>query len=62
MTKPQQPELHRSNKGATDQDSAQLNADEQLPSGEGGGRIPEANRPGHRPAQDQDKPSGPPRR
>jgi hypothetical protein len=64
MSKPQQPELARNRKGATDQDGAELRAREaatQVAAGGGGlGPVPEANQPGHRPEVDQDKPSGPP--
>src|SRR3712207_7059338 len=58
MPKPQQPELRRSDKGSTSDDGTELRAREEqsgLPES-GGGRIPEANRPGHRPPRDQDKP------
>lgn len=49
MTKPQQPELRRSGKGATDQDSAKLKPD--LDSSQRGGKgelgpVPPANQPG----------------
>ncbi|MPZ73872.1 MAG: hypothetical protein GEU74_11675 [Nitriliruptorales bacterium] len=59
MTKPQQPELRRSGKGATDQDSAKLHADEDVEAQHGRTRIPEDNRSGHRPEQEQDKPVPP---
>ncbi|HEX2578729.1 MAG TPA: hypothetical protein VHK88_20465 [Aquihabitans sp.] len=60
MTKPQQPELRRSGYGATDDDSAKVNVDAEPGVGGAAGPVPEANRPGHRPAHDQDKPEGPP--
>jgi hypothetical protein len=62
MTKPQQPELRRSGKGATDADSAKA-AVEVNPAagGEGSvGPVPEDNLPGHHPEHEQDKPEGPP--
>jgi hypothetical protein len=60
MTSPQQPELRRSGLGSTDQDAAELRAtDHPNPDAgaEGLGPIPEANRPGHHPEQEQDKPT-----
>ena len=55
--KPQQPELRRSELGATDMDSAKTNVDEKISGRQGGvGPVPEDNQPGHRPANDQDKP------
>jgi hypothetical protein len=58
MPKPQQPELRRSDYGATSDDSAKIKATvEGEPTVEGtGGPIPEANRPGHHPEHEQDKP------
>jgi hypothetical protein len=57
MSTPQQPELRRSGRGSTDQDAAKLRADESpQDSEEELGPVPEDNRPGHRPAKDQDKP------
>lgn len=61
MTRPQQPELARSRKGATDQNAFEANAEETDPMrAEPFGKVPEANRPGHHPATEQDKPQGPP--
>ncbi len=59
MSKPQQPELHRSGKGATDPASAKANAELGGETGnEGGlGPVPEENLPGHHPEQEQDKPN-----
>lgn len=61
MVKPQQPELRRSDRGATSDDATK----ERLtaPSAPGvdggtGGPIPEDNLPGHHPTHEQDKPSG----
>lgn len=61
MVKPQQPELRRSERGATSDDSTKgfLTA----PSAPGvdgaaGGPIPIENLPGHHPEHEQDKPSG----
>ena len=62
MSKPQQPELHRSGLGATDPASAKANPEVNLPAGgdDTAGPVPEGNLPGHRPEHDQDKPEGPP--
>lgn len=63
MVKPQQPELRRSGRGDTDQEGKELIARESgIPASSGGGMgpTPEANRPGHHPEHEQDKPSGPP--
>lgn len=60
MPKPQQPELRRSGLGATDYDSAKINADESPDAVTGAGPVPQDNQPGHHPEQDQDKPTGPP--
>lgn len=62
MAKPQQPELHRSGKGATDPASAKAAAELGGSPGDSGpqGSIPEENLPGHSPDHDQDKPEGPP--
>ena len=58
MSKPQQPELHRSSKGATDPASVKSNADLAENPGASGaaGPIPEDNQPGHHPEHEQDKP------
>ncbi len=58
MSKPQQPELHRSGKGATDPASAKAAAEVGGNPGAGGavGPVPEDNLPGHHPEQEQDKP------
>jgi hypothetical protein len=58
MSKPQQPELHRSGKGATDPASAKANVEVAGDVGAGGasGPVPEDNQPGHHPEQEQDKP------
>ena len=57
MSKPQQPELHRSGKGATDPASAEANAEVSGPGAEGAtGPVPEDNQPGHHPEQEKDKP------
>jgi hypothetical protein len=60
MVKPQQPELRRSDRGATSDDATKerLTAPG-IPAVDGmGGRVPEDNLPGHHPAKEQDKPSG----
>jgi hypothetical protein len=56
MSTPQQPELRRSGKGATDASSAQANIDN--PPGDEGrtGPVPPENQPGHHPEREQDKP------
>ena len=61
MSKPQQPELHRSGKGATDPASAKANAELNDKPGPAGaaGPIPEDNLPGHHPEEEQDKPVTP---
>ncbi|HWC32625.1 MAG TPA: hypothetical protein VG709_05800 [Actinomycetota bacterium] len=62
MTKPQQPELRRSDRGQTDQgewarrEEARRRRRERDPSGP----VPEANQPGHRPDEEQDRPEAPP--
>ena len=64
MAKPQQPELHRSGKGATDPASAKAKAEVSEPGADergGGGRVPVDNQPGHHPEHEQDKPDRPPR-
>ena len=61
MSKPQQPELHRSGKGATDPASAKAAAEVGDATGVGGvaGPVPEDNLPGHHPEHEQDKPVTP---
>jgi len=62
MSTPQQPELARSRRTASDPSSAKLAARTDLPSEDGDlGPMPEANLPGHHPPEEQDKPSGPPK-
>ena len=58
MSKPQQPELHRSRKGATDPASAKANPEVSGAVGEEGatGPVPKDNQPGHHPEHEQDKP------
>jgi hypothetical protein len=60
MSKPQQPELHRSGRGATDPASAKAAAEVGGAGAErgAGGPVPEDNRPGHHPEHEQDKPAG----
>jgi len=62
MSRPQQPEVARSrDKGSTDLDAFELNAEETNPmEPKPFGKVPEENRPGHRPEREQDKPQGPP--
>ena len=54
MTKPQQNELRRSGKGATDQDSAKLKPDLEGTPGtsDTGAKVPPGNRPGWEPRGD----------
>ncbi len=58
MSKPQQPELHRSSRGETDPNTAKTKVQTESETGQAGelGPVPEENQPGHRPAKDQDKP------
>lgn len=60
MVKPQQPELRRSDRGATSDDATKerLTAPSIPGVDAAGGPVPEANLPGHHPPQEQDKPSG----
>ncbi|HEX2148654.1 MAG TPA: hypothetical protein VHI31_00560 [Actinomycetota bacterium] len=64
MSNPQQPELARNRKGATDQEGAEMRAREGTTRAEAGGGnlgpVPEENQPGHHPEVEQDKPTGPP--
>lgn len=60
MTQPQQPELRRSGRGSTTDDSAKEGAggvpEAALKDQSGVAPVPEANQPGHHPEQEQDKP------
>jgi len=58
MANPQQPELRRSGLGATVDDSAKtaVQSEQAAPSPNDGRTVPEANRTGHHPEVDQDKP------
>lgn len=57
MAKPQQPELHRSATTPADPASSKTSATTAPPVAKGdAGPIPEANRPGHHPDHEQDKP------
>ena len=60
MVKPQQPELRRSDRGATSDDATRerLSAPQATAEGVGPERVPEDNLPGHHPPVEQDKPSG----
>src|SRR5438045_1913745 len=60
MANPQQPELARSRRGAVDADAVkeQLTAPQRTDARGEIGTVPEANRPGHHPEHEQDKPSG----
>ena len=62
MNRPQQPELARSRRSATDPAGAKGKAAVGAPADTRPvGPVPEENLPGHRPDHDQDKPDGPPR-
>ena len=57
MSTPQQPELRRSGRGATDEHNAKARAKEEAAQAdEPKGWVPPDNRPGHRPEHQQDKP------
>ena len=56
MSKPQQPELRRSERGATDDDSAKIKAEKASGADQPPGWVPPDNRPGHHPDEEQDKP------
>lgn len=61
MPNPQQPELRRSEKGATTDDATKgthTAPDEQAVWSGRSGPVPEDNQPGHHPPVDQDKPAG----
>ncbi len=61
MSKPQQPELHRSSRGATDPASTKTHVtanDDTFD--EPSNKIPPDNQPGHHPEHEQDKPERPP--
>ena len=64
MSRPQQPELERTpDRGEVDQEgryATRQPAEERRESGRRG-KVPEENRPGHRPDRDQDKPFPAPR-
>jgi len=59
MGRPQQPEIARSGRGATDPSSAKSHVD--APEEESGrtGPVPLENQPGHHPPREQDKPDVP---
>ena len=61
MTKPQQPELRRSDRGQTDQREWARHEEARGRRRETGrsGPVPEENRPGHHPDDEQDKPEAP---
>ena len=57
MTKPQQPEIARTRLGEVDESAAKArHADGPMSESGNAGPVPEANRPGHHPEQEQDKP------
>jgi hypothetical protein len=60
LSTPQQPELRRSGKGATDPRSAKAHVDGPPATEDATGSVPPDNQPGHHPEHEQDKPEGPP--
>jgi hypothetical protein len=58
MTKPQQPEVRRSERGESDQDGRRLSREERSETPNEGrrGPVPPDNQPGHHPEHEQDKP------
>ncbi len=56
MSTPQQPELQRSGRGASDPKSAQAHVDGPLDEEGAAGPVPPENQPGHHPEHEQDKP------
>ena len=57
MSKPQQPELHRSGRGAVDPASTKTSVEvDQDTSTDASNRIPPENRPGHHPDHEEDQP------
>lgn len=60
MPKPQQPDVARSGRGATDPASAKAKVSERPETSVPAGPVPEENEPGHHPAHDQDQPDRPP--
>ena len=64
MTKPQQPEIRRSDRGQTEQgewarrDEARRRRKEK----DTAAPVPDENQPGHHPEEEQDKPKSPPER
>ena len=63
MTKPQQPEIRRSERGETDQDGRRQSREEKSTAETGGrgGPVPPDNEPGHHLEREQDKPEPGPR-
>ena len=60
MSTPQQPELRRSGRGASDPKSAKGRVGGPQDEEGTAGPVPPDNQPGHHPDHDQDKPEGPP--
>ncbi len=56
MSTPQQPELRRSGRGATDPASAKGKAETTTSDDDAPGPVPVDNMPGHHPDKEQDKP------
>lgn len=58
MSKPQQPEIRRSERGETDPEGRRQTREEESFTKRGGrtGPVPPDNRPGHHPEKEQDKP------
>lgn len=58
MSKPQQPEIRRSERGDVDQGGqhqSEIGKDQKVVKGNTG-KVPPENRPGHHPEKEQDKP------
>ncbi|HZU79077.1 MAG TPA: hypothetical protein VE991_04110 [Acidimicrobiales bacterium] len=60
MSKPQQPEMERHGLGEVDPSAAKTRHGGPTDERGNTGPVPEANRPGHHPEHEQDKPERPP--
>jgi hypothetical protein len=58
MTKPQQSEIRRSERGETDQDGRRIDREQrsETPNAGRSAPVPPDNQPGHHPEHEQDKP------
>lgn len=57
MSTPQQPEIQRSGRGASDPKSAKGHVEGPLEDEGSAGPVPPENQPGHHPEHEQDKPT-----